>query len=138
MREVLECFLKYDDGIYKYKFIGETSDSPDITRKIYVFDSQKWPLATYSDIPSIAWQHRFIFYIPKQIVYPKVLLYVNGGRTRNIKGEKEWLSSREQIDYTSIALTNKAVVVELQDVPNQFLFFNNKPYQACRYAHYRF
>lgn len=138
MSEVLACFLKHDDGVYKYKFVEENSDISGITKKIYILDSQKWPIDTYSDIPSTIWQHRLVFYIPKQVSYPKVLLYVNGGRTSNIKGEKEWLSSREQIDYASIALANKAVVVELQDVPNQFLFFNGEPFKEDQILAYTY
>lgn len=127
MSEVLGCFLSYNDGVYKYKFVEENNDNPDLTIKTYLLDSQKWPVETYQDIPSTVWQHKLVFYIPKKILHSTVLLYVNGGRNRNIDGSEEWLSSKEQVDYASIALTNKAPVVELQTVPNQYLFFNNQP-----------
>ncbi|HBS51963.1 MAG TPA: hypothetical protein DEA62_03135 [Coxiellaceae bacterium] len=128
MSEVLGCFLSYNDGVYKYKFISEESrEGSDITIKTYLLYSQKWPINKQEDIPTTIWKHKLVIYIPKQISYPKTLLYVNGGRTKNIKGDEEFLSSKEQIDYVKIALSNKAPVVELQDVPNQYLFFNNEP-----------
>lgn len=141
MSEVLGCFLSYNDGVYKYKFVEENNEQSGITKRTYILDSQKWPVNTYADIPTTIWQHRLVFYLPKEISYSKVLLYVNGGRNRNIKGDKEWLSSLEQIDYASIALANKAPVVELQTVPNQYLFFHGEPFkedQILAYTYKRF
>src|SRR3989304_6375065 len=128
MSEVLGCFLNHNDGVYKYEFISEEiRDAPDIIIRTYLLYSQKWPINKQEDIPTTVWKHKLVFYIPKQISYAKALLYVNGGRTRNVKGVEEFLSSKEQIDYIKIALNNNAPVIELQDVPNQYLFFNNEP-----------
>ncbi|MBU0744201.1 MAG: PhoPQ-activated pathogenicity-related family protein [Gammaproteobacteria bacterium] len=141
MSEVLGCFLNYSDGVYKYEFIEENNDNPSLTKRTYLLSSQKWPIGNYQDIPATIWQHKLVFYIPRQISYPKVLLYVNGGRNRNIEWGEGWLSSKEQIDYASIAQANKAPVVELQTVPNQYLFFNGKPFkedQILAYTYMRF
>lgn len=124
MSEVLGCFFAYKDDVYRYEFVKEDTSNPDLTIQTYLLYSQKWPIGDYSDIPTTIWKHQLVFYIPKTISYTKALLHVNGGRNRNKDGIEEFLSSREQIDYATIASNNKAVVVELQDVPNQYLFFN--------------
>lgn len=127
MSEVLDCFLKHDDGVYKYEFLSEeSSNNPNVTIKTYILHSQQWPIGDYQDIPSTVWQHKLVFYIPKKIFHNKALLYVNGGRNRDDKGFDEFLSPKEHINYVKIAANNKVVVVELQDVPNQFLFVNNR------------
>lgn len=90
-------------------------------------DSQKWPIENYQDIPSIIWRHKLVFYIPKQISYDKALLYVNGGKVVDEKGQQIFSQSKESIDFAGIAIKSNIPVIELQDVPNQYLFFNNEP-----------
>ena len=127
MSEVLGCFLRYDDGVYGYKFISENKDDPNITIRTYILYSQTWPVKKYTDIPTTTWQHKLVFYIPKQVSHTKALLYVNGGYNKNKNGSDEFFDSKEHIDYTNIAVNNKALVVEIEDVPNQYLFFDGVP-----------
>ncbi len=138
MSEVLGCFLHYDDGVYKYEFVEENNSNPEVKIRTYFLYSQKWPVDSYEDIPSTIWKHKLVFYIPKTISYTKALLYVNGGRNRNIDGGEEFLSSKENIEYGHIALNNKALVVELQDTLNQYLFFNGQPFKEDRIIAYTY
>jgi PhoPQ-activated pathogenicity-related protein len=142
MKEVLPCFLNHDDGVYKYEFLEEKNDNPSVTIRTYILYSQKWPpIDNYKDIPSTIWKHKLVFYIPKTISYTEALLCVSGGRNKNINDVEEFLSSKEQMDYAKIAVNNKALVVELQDTLNQYLFFAGAPYkedQIIAYAYKRF
>ena len=127
MSEVLSCFMQHDDGAYRYEFVSENKDNPNITVRTYILYSQSWPVKKYINIPSTTWRHKLVFYIPKQVAYSKALLYVNGGYNKNKEGVDEFFYSKEQIDYTHIAIKNKAPVIELEDVPNQYLFFDSTP-----------
>jgi|GEM_PF-686228 len=127
MSEVLGCFLQHNDGAYRYEFISENKDNPNVTIRIYILYSQKWPVKKYTNIPSTIWRHKLVFYIPKQVSYKKALLYVNGGYSKNKNGSDEFFDSKEHIDYIGIAVNNKALVIEIEDVPNQYLFFDGVP-----------
>lgn len=127
MSEVLPCFLHAKDNTYKYELLSVDESKADITIKTYMLYSQKWPIKTYPDIPTTVWKHKLVVYIPKQIAYSKVLLHVIGGNNRNMAGVEDFVPPREQLDYARIALYNKAPVVEVQDVPNQYLLFNKMP-----------
>lgn len=127
MSEVLGCFLRYDDGAYRYEFVSENKDNPNITIRTYTLYSQVWPVKKYTNIPTTTWRHKLVFYIPKQVSYKKALLYVNGGYNKNKNGSDEFFDSKEHIDYTGIAVNNKAPVIEIEDVPNQYLFFGGVP-----------
>src|SRR5208283_5736182 len=65
-------------------------------------------------------------------------LYVNGGYNKDKKGSDEFFDSKEHIDYISIAVNNKAPVIEIEDVPNQFLFFDNVPKKEDQITAYTF
>jgi PhoPQ-activated pathogenicity-related protein len=127
MSEVLSCFLQHNDSAYRYEFVSTDTSKPNITIATYVLHSQKWPTKHYANIPTTTWKHKLIFYIPGQISHQKALLYVNGGYNRSKEGEDKFFSAKEYIDYANIAINNKAPVIELEDVPNQFLFFGNSP-----------
>lgn len=127
MSEVLECFINHKDHAYKYYLVEENNETPEVTKKTYIMHSQTWPINKHHDIPTTTWKHKLVIYLPKKISHSKALLYINGGRTNDIYGKEEFLSSKEQIDYSYIAIKNNAPVVELQDIPNQYLFFNNNP-----------
>lgn len=138
MSEVLDCFLNYDDKAYQYEFVKEIEDGSGVTIKTYLLSSQKWPINKYQDIPTTTWQHKLILYIPKKILYDKALLYVTGGRNRDVDGNSELLSPLEQIDCVGIALANKALVAEVQTVPNQYLFFNGRPFKEDQIMAYTY
>ena len=127
MSEVLSCFMQHNDGVYRYEFIAENKNNPNVTVKTYILYSQNWPLKKQANIPTTTWRHKLDVYIPQQIAYSKALLYVSGGYNRNKKGADEFSHSLESVDYINIAINNKAPVIELEDVPNQFLFFDNVP-----------
>ncbi|MEI8054456.1 MAG: PhoPQ-activated protein PqaA family protein [bacterium] len=127
MSEVLGCFMQHNDGAYRYKFVSENKDNPDITIRTYILYSQSWPVKKYTNIPTTTWRHKLVFYTPKQVSYTKALLYINGGYNKNKNGSDEFFIPKEQIDYANIALNNKAPVIEIEDVPNQFLLFDNTP-----------
>ena len=90
MSEVLACFMQYNDGAYRYEFVSENKDNPDITIATYILYSQNWPIKKHINIPTTTWRHKLVFYIPKQISYTKALVYVTGGYNRSKNGVEEF------------------------------------------------
>jgi PhoPQ-activated pathogenicity-related protein len=126
--EVLGCFIKHQDGSYKYEYLPKESlhtDKYDI--KTYLLHSQSWPIEENSEIPTTIWKHKLVLYVPHQVSYSQALLYVGGGYNNNDEGKETFDKPKENLDYVNIALTNKAPVILLEDVPNQFLFINGQP-----------
>ena len=114
--------------MFDYKLISyEKSEASDIFIKTYILTSQRWPINEYEDIPSAIWKHKLLIYLPKEVFFNQALLYVNAGYNMNKKGKEEFMTSKEKVDFIKIASTNKAVVIEVQDVPNQFLLMSDEP-----------
>lgn len=126
LNEVMKCFVQYKDDVYGYKIL-EQNNNDIISTKTYILDSQKWPITQNQEIPTTTWTHRMIIYTPKNIEHNQALFYVSGGYNRDIDGNPIFYFSKEFLDYSKIALENKAVVVVLEDVPNQYLFINSEP-----------
>lgn len=102
----------------------EKMEGEKVLKEIYVFDSQKWPVGNYEDIPTTVWKHRIVIYTPKDLQHKTALLFVGGGQNRSDKGENEFSAPKEALDFKKIAIENKAVVISLEDVPNQFLMMD--------------
>jgi PhoPQ-activated pathogenicity-related protein len=88
----------------------------------YSFASQTWPKASMST-HSTVWQHNLVIYIPKVITTKQALLYVNGG-TRNAMPLLD-NPPPHVIDFSILAAATNSIVVDLQDVPNQYLVFDD-------------
>ena len=51
MTEVLDCFMQHKDDAYRYEFMSENKDNPDVRVITYVLYSQKWPIEKNEHIP---------------------------------------------------------------------------------------
>lgn len=126
LSEVMSCFVKYDDGAYKYEILEHKKELKYSVRT-YILDSQVWPIYPNKHIPSTTWKHKLIIYTPNEIKHNQALFYVSGGYSSNIEGKSNFSPSKESLDFVNIALTNKAPVVVLEDVPNQYIFIDSLP-----------
>lgn len=124
LSEVLGCFINHPDDNYSYQIL-DNFEKDNIKVETYILNSQKWPIDSYPDIESTIWKHKLSIYIPEVVNYKEAMLYVGGGYSSNNDGESAFSSSPEVLNYAEIAKSNNAVVVALEDVPNQFLFINN-------------
>ncbi len=126
LSEVLGCFIQHPAGPAHLTRLSTLSEDK-LRVEAYSFDSQTWPIEADADIPATVWKHKLVFYIPDQILHNTVLLYVGGGYNQDSEGKNEGFQEyKEQLDFRKIALRNQAVVVDLQAVPNQFLFMGGK------------
>jgi PhoPQ-activated pathogenicity-related protein len=123
MQNVLTEFINYDDQAYSYKLESQSIDK-SLTVYHYKFHSQRWPIHEVPTVPSTIWVHNLIIYVPKILKHNQVLLCVGGGYNANKEGQEDWLQPKELFDFAKMATTNMAPVVNLQNVPNQFLLIN--------------
>jgi len=126
LSEVMSCFVNYEDAAYNYK-ISDMVEKNNYIIRTYILESQKWPIYPNEHIPTTIWKHKLVIYTPKEIEFTKALFYVSGGYSSSVEGKEEFSPSKESLDFVNIALNNKAPVVVLEDVPNQFLFIDSLP-----------
>lgn len=124
LNEVLKCFVQIDDGSYRYALQNEEVRD-NIKIQTYILNSQTWPIKPDKDIPTTTWRHKFTLYIPKEVLHQKAMFYVTGGYNKDSEGEESFTRSKELLNFSEIAITNKAPIIVLEDVPNQYLVMNS-------------
>ena len=97
-------------------------DTRHVTIETYTLHSQHWPKANMSHHGAL-WQHALIIYQPDTIKTKQALLFVNGG-TRNAHPQ-EPNPPHHLLDLARLAAETHSIVVDLQDIPNQYLSFED-------------
>ncbi len=94
-----------------------TQDSQhQVSRYQYAFTSQHWPLS--------AWQHTLVIYRPQFVKHDTALLFINGGTRNPLPGQaKDKNPPPATLDFARIAHESNSIVIDLQDIPNQYLVF---------------
>jgi PhoPQ-activated pathogenicity-related protein len=134
--DVLNDYIKIKDVPSDCKYLREgNEDKNGVKTKTYIFQSQKWPVKHYDDFSQSIWKHRLVIYFPKEVLHNKVLLYVNGGYIN--KGANNE-NPKENADLSSIAADNGVIVIELRDVPNQFLIVDGEAKKGDQIIAYSF
>lgn len=124
MSNILNSFINYNDHSYGYEYKDEIANQHIIIRN-YLLYSQKWPIHEEKTIPTTIWSHNLILYIPRNLEHKKAFIFVNGGSRINSLGEDDPYIPKENLNFTKIATFNQALVINLQNNPNQYLFMNN-------------
>lgn len=93
-----------------------------VSIETYTLTSQTWPKPGM-DSHTMLWQHTFILYRPDVITTDQALLFVSGG-TRYSKPQRKVMPPN-QLDFARIAAETHSAVFSLQDVPNQYLTFDD-------------
>jgi PhoPQ-activated pathogenicity-related protein len=83
----------------------------------YELSSQQWPKNHRYTQPSI-WKHRITVYIPEKVNDDTAILWINGGVISDPHFSK---SKPYALDFLKIASQSHAVVIDLKDIPNQFI-----------------
>ena len=126
LQRALLCYLAYDDQIennLEYISAGSDGDNPEVDVITYRLTSQRWPQGSKEILNNNIWQHTVKIYQPKNVIRDTALLYINGGVRNSISDNPPSSSQSEQIRFGEIAKKSGAIVIDLQDVPNQFLYF---------------
>jgi PhoPQ-activated pathogenicity-related protein len=116
---VLSCYLNLPEK-ENTGWVLDTHqhDSRGISIDRYTLTTQLWPKPTMSHYARV-WKQRLVIYRPDIIHSDQALLFVNGG-TR-IPNFARGYARPADLDFALMAAATQSVVVDLQDVPNQYL-----------------
>ncbi len=107
-----------------FKLVKKSVDqASQVTLLEYTFTSQVWPKV---DSDQKAWQHVVNIYVPENINNQSALVWINGGTNIPKKDGKPSPYVNYNLDFSTIAKQTHTVVVDLQDIPNQYFTLDNK------------
>lgn len=124
--QILPCYIIQPEKSFR-KELSEPAKITDknVTLHKINMTSLKWDIAEQNGVDHPEWKHRVEIYIPEAVKHSTALLYINGGTLYPTPKPPE--PDNPEIDFAYIAKTTNSVVINLKDVPNQPLSFNNKP-----------
>jgi len=93
-----------------------------VSIETYTLSSQAWPKDAAAGEERI-WRHTLVLYRPDVLVSSQALLFVNGG-TRNTRAQQDNPQPHD-LNFARLAAGTQALVIDLQDVPNQYLTFED-------------
>lgn len=112
------------------KFLEQSIDTETkVTKKEYILNSQIWP--KQGDVSERrVWQHRVTIYIPSKLEKDTALVWINGGTKYPLANKPDYIPDFDDypLDFTRIAAKSKAIVIDLKDIPNQYITLNGKKY----------
>jgi len=88
----------------------------------YTLTSQVWPKQAVSQ-SGAQWAHTLKIYRPDTVAHDTALLFVSGGTRNPIDGGHN--PPPATLDFSSMANLTHSIIVVLQDVPNQYLTFDD-------------
>ncbi|MFK0570468.1 PhoPQ-activated protein PqaA family protein [Endozoicomonas sp.] len=86
--------------------------------------SLRWQPEKKVPVDFALWQHRLTIYHPENLKFDTALLYINGGIIHPTS-QLEKIPPEPDLDFARIAARTQSIVIDLKDVPNQFLQFKN-------------
>lgn len=132
--KTLENYLNLKQDINTDLKLISKSEKDILNNKItilnYEFNSQKWPINSdnTTNTNTNLWTHRITVYIPNNTSSNNALLWINGG-TRNPLDNKNYYNHPEYpLDFAAIANKTASIVIDLKDIPNQYIKLDNKYY----------
>jgi PhoPQ-activated pathogenicity-related protein/D-alanyl-D-alanine dipeptidase len=120
--DILPCYLALPENTQPLWVIDQDEhDKRGLSVESYKLVSQQWPKPAMTKHTSM-WTHRLIIYRPDVIKSHQALLFVNGGMATDYNDDDP---APAKIDFARIAISTQSVVVDLQDIPEQYLTMDN-------------
>jgi PhoPQ-activated pathogenicity-related protein len=130
---ILNDYLQLEEPLSNIlEFKQQSQDATNqVTKLEYILNSQIWPKVGLKSDQKV-WQHHLNIYIPQHITSHTALLWINGGTSYQPTDEQQKLMAAyytpSQIDFNKIANDTHSIVIDLQDVPNQYITLNGEQY----------
>ncbi len=107
----------------------QTEAKTGVIKREYSFDSQTWPKNGLKSEQK-TWSHRVFVYIPRDIKTKSALLWINSGTKYRPSNDatNSPLHEPYPLDFYNIAQKTNSVVIDLLDIPNQYLTLDGKQY----------
>ncbi|WP_257296933.1 PhoPQ-activated pathogenicity-related family protein [Endozoicomonas sp. YOMI1] len=133
MEHVLPCYLSKEEPDYGWTITQTASTTvkhDDLSTEVDIIHanlvSLRWQQGEKASVDFPLWQHRLTIYKPQQLQYDTALLYINGGII-HAPGELQPINTGPELDFARIAARTTSIVIDLKDIPNQFLQFKDTP-----------
>lgn len=133
MEHILPCYLLKSEPESNWSIAANTSQTvyhdnqqTEVSITHVNLVSLRWEHAEQTPVDHPLWQHRLTLYHPENLLHDKALLFINGGIIHPDSGTGQTIAKPE-VSFARIAARTKSIVIELKDVPNQFLQFHNTP-----------
>jgi len=119
---ILFQYMSEDESISPFYQLNSQKRDPilRVLVKNYTLQSQIWPKNSHH---SRVWQHTLVIYHPDVVHSTKALLFVNGGTRYPYPGKES--SYPQELNFSRIATETQSIVIDLQDVPNQYLILED-------------
>lgn len=126
--KLLASYLALEENISSTPIKEAECENPEsgLIEKHYLFNSQTWPKGQSED--ASVWQHRLVIYCPREVKRDQALLFINSGTRHELPGKEN--SAAQKLNFAKMALETQSLVIDLQDVPNQYLILNGQPYKG--------
>lgn len=109
----LQAYLRKSDTVFKWE-VRDKFKSDSVTLYRILFTSQQWR--------GINWNHELTVMVPDNLEYHDALLFITGGSLKNGKPNIHAWTEDLTTSLSKLAITNKAIVALLWQVPNQPLY----------------
>ncbi|KEI70889.1 hypothetical protein GV64_09165 [Endozoicomonas elysicola] len=133
MEHVLPCYLikeEPDSGWTITQTSSKKVTHKDLSTEVDIIYadlvSLRWQQGEKASVDFPLWQHRLTIFKPHQLKHNTALLYINGGIIHT-SGELQQINTEPELDFARIAARTKSIVIDLKDIPNQFLQFKDTP-----------
>lgn len=131
---VLPCYLMEDDPAYQWHKQSSSTEQVKLDGKEHSvrvdfleMNSLRWKAGEEHQVNHPVWKHRIRVYIPSHVSQDSALLYINGGTLYPKDSEAKPSPLNDDLYFAEIAARTQTVVVDLKDIPNQYLQFGSKP-----------
>ncbi len=130
--DALTCYIKKPEPDYQWVLKNTTTEKVvvdnkphTITRYNLVLTSLRWPNDDKVIVNHPVWKHRLILYVPEKVTKDTALFFINNG---TLYPEPEGLRAMktEGLSFAHIAAKTRSVAINLEDIPNQYLTFNDR------------
>ena len=134
MSKVLPCYLMRAEPDFRWVVKKKDTETcfidnkqKKVVRYFLELTSLRWQQGEKGRVDFPLWQHRLTIYKPEIVAKDTALLYINGGTLHPDEGAK-LPEQRDDLDFSHIAALTQSIVIDLKDVPNQYLrFAGGKP-----------
>ncbi|WP_448215543.1 PhoPQ-activated pathogenicity-related family protein [Endozoicomonas sp. 2B-B] len=132
--DVLPCYLKQKDKNYQWSVSPATEEHVELDGKVLKvkvypvsMKSLRWTVGEQDKVSDPVWEHRVMVYVPEKVSADTALLNINGGTIHWPEGQPDNNKRfTDALHFSHIAARTRSVVVDLKDIPNQFLQFGDK------------
>ena len=132
MEHVLPCYLQEKESVYSWDLTSEQPSTIDhdgqqikVTDTSVSMNSLKLQHKGQT-IDHPIWQHRMSIYQPENLEHNTALLVISGGIINPMQNSDKKTSDKD-IDFARLAARTKSVVINLRDIPNQYLQIQGMP-----------